>query len=563
MELDNDNQRGQMAKAFVFALYEDMADFFKEYAGSSKFMIGGDEVGLSSSTWAYSDFVTYVNELNSKLKAKGYTVRMYNDFIGSTIYNSTIQYGFGKAVYGADSANGFDRDIEIVYWNSDFNPSTGSSNASTGNYTWHVKFFWENNTGTTDNWGDGGRTMYNAAQTYTYYVLRAANSTSSTRDARNPNNRNWTFYRSTEEHIYNEWYPADISERGDYSENAADVPADQLGGAYFLIWNDYAAVSTEKQVWEGAPDVANSSTKYYLLDRMASNIIKMWNADVNSSVSYTEFAAVRDAVNEDFPGFTSCSADAYLPEASEITEATETVDKSALIAALNNVIQVQGNFTDDSWSKYQAAIDAAEIVRDDEDATQDEVDAALDALIAAEKALVSVDKSALKAAIDAALTDQGVYTDESWSAYQAALSAAKAVYEDGNATQAQVDKALNDLKAAKDALKEKDPGSSTDPTDPPTEGVTGSILKVEKVTKTARLGKQVGLRITTSADVQNITVEGEKLTICTCSKAQNLNGFEGQVKVWLIGFPADQTGEFTYNIAADNGGSAVVNITVK
>ena len=47
-----DITEGTMARAFVFALYEDMADFFKEYAGSTKFNIGADEVGLSrSTTW--------------------------------------------------------------------------------------------------------------------------------------------------------------------------------------------------------------------------------------------------------------------------------------------------------------------------------------------------------------------------------------------------------------------------------------------------------------------------------------------------------------------------------
>ena len=47
-----DITNGTMAKAFVFALYEDIADFFKEYAGSTKFSIGADEVQLSSSNLA-------------------------------------------------------------------------------------------------------------------------------------------------------------------------------------------------------------------------------------------------------------------------------------------------------------------------------------------------------------------------------------------------------------------------------------------------------------------------------------------------------------------------------
>ena len=226
-----------MAKAFVFALYEDMADFFKEYAGSTKFNIGADEVNLSSGygiKWNYESFPVYVNTLNKILNNKGYTVRMYNDFIGSTTYNQSSSY---KAKYS------FDSNIEIVYWNSDFDPTTGKW----PDPVWHVKFFWENNTGSSDNWGDGGRTMYNAIQTNTYYVLREGTS-GTHRDARDPNNRNWTFYGTNEEAIYKNWYPADISEKGVYTEDAADVPADQLGGAYFLIWNDYAALNTESEI---------------------------------------------------------------------------------------------------------------------------------------------------------------------------------------------------------------------------------------------------------------------------------------------------------------------------
>ena len=77
---------GSMAKAFVFALYEDIADFFKEFAGSTDFSIGADEVNLSNSKvkWKYSAFPGYINDLNRMLNEKGYTCRMFNDFIGSS-----------------------------------------------------------------------------------------------------------------------------------------------------------------------------------------------------------------------------------------------------------------------------------------------------------------------------------------------------------------------------------------------------------------------------------------------------------------------------------------------
>lgn len=297
---------GTMSKAFIFALYEDIADFFSEYAGSTDFSIGADEVNLSNKSivWEYSAFPGYINEINRLLNEKGYTCRMFNDFIGSTTYNKNSA---SKAVYD------FDENIEIMYWTSDFNPSSGKFNKP----VWHVKFFWETNDTGSDDWGDGGRIMYNCMSTNCYYVLRVAASTTGypNMDARNPDNRNWTFYGSTEEDIYNKWYPADISAKGVYEENAADVPEESLGGAYFLIWNDYASLNTEAEIWNGVSDNTGTSDCFYsLFDRMWSNSIKMWNADINNTVAYDKFADIRSGFGY-FPGFTSCSTDARLPTA--------------------------------------------------------------------------------------------------------------------------------------------------------------------------------------------------------------------------------------------------------
>ncbi|MBE6614732.1 MAG: hypothetical protein E7631_05425 [Ruminococcaceae bacterium] len=439
---------GTMAKAFVFALYEDMADFFREYAGSTKFNIGADEVNLSSSygpKWSYSQFPGYVNSLNRMLNDKGYTVRMYNDFIGSTTYNQKNS----KAVYS------FDSNIEICYWTSDFHPTTGEWSEP----IWHVKFFWENNTGTTDNWGDGGRTMYNCIQTNTYYVLREGTS-GTHRDARDPNNRNWTFYGTNEEDIYNKWYPADISEKGVYTENAADVPADQLGGAYFLIWNDYAALNTESEVWNGALDCYDKDRYYYLFDIMYSNIIKMWNSDVNNSVTYSKFAGVRDTFSL-FPGYTSCSANANLPVATAPVKADNpnAADLSALNAAIADCKTIKSDkYTAGSYNALQNAITAAEQVAATENVSQAEVDAAVVDLNNAKSSLV--DLTDLKSALDANAdlysgnNTDSFYTDDSYNAFKTAYQKAAQVKENANATQEQVNTAAADLIQARSNLTE-------------------------------------------------------------------------------------------------------------
>lgn len=617
---------GTMAKAFVFALYEDIADFFKEYAGSTDFAIGADEVNLTASSaikWDYSAFPGYVNELNRMLNDKSYTCRMFNDFIGSTTYN---QSSSSKAVYD------FDDNIEIMYWNSDFNPTTGKWDEN----IWHVKFFWENNTGSTDNWGDGGRTLYNCIQTNCYYVLRVAASTTNypNMDARNPENYNWTFYHSTEEDIYNEWYPADISEKGLYTENAADVPADQLGGAYFLIWNDYASLNTEAEVWNGVKDnTGTSSYTYSLLNRMWSSTIKMWNSDVNSTVDFDGFATVRDNFGY-FPGYISCSEAASLPTATNPTQAY-LADHSELTAALANKIK-KGDYTEESYSEYEAVYAEAETVNAKYDATADELAAQVQALKSAEAALVvekeeedtyntnliiecktivngeeKVIKTVKADASDSkfnvylrpmvgyeyesiegaryealpskdgsgfvggtmkasgttlvtvwyanvpninrlqdllgyALNEQGNYTDGSWSVYANALNSAKVFNVTDTTMQSHIDAIVASLESAQSMLT--------------MEASETKIIEIEKVSETARLGKQVGLKITTTPDVSTLKIDGEELTLCT-GKVQTLKTGE-TVKIWLVNFDADEEGTFSYDVHAGTA-SEKVEITVK
>lgn len=298
------------AKAFVFELYLDIAAFFKAYSGSENFSIGADEVNLNPSnlsrgyhfSWEYDDFVIYINELNSLLNDQGYTMRMYNDFMGGTDHTASDYH--------------FSDNIEILYWDSPFSPSTGGAGTKTEPVSYYI---------------DQGATLYNCIQTNTYYVLRVTKDGS---DARSVHNRQWTFYHSNEKDIYNEWYPADISEHGDYCEDTPDVPESNLGGGYFLIWGDYASVNTEAEIWNGCYNTASQNTGefYSLRDRMWSNAVKMWNWDINNGVSYSAFASIRDALG-DFPGCgtseSACSETTHLPAATEIVRVDPIQTESA------------------------------------------------------------------------------------------------------------------------------------------------------------------------------------------------------------------------------------------
>lgn len=607
-----------MAKAFVFALYEDIADFFKEYAGSTNFSIGADEVNLTASSsvkWNYSAFPGYINELNRMLNAKGYTCRMFNDFIGSTTYN---QNSDNKAIYD------FDDNIEIMYWNSDFNPNTGEWDED----VWHVMFFWENNTGGSNDWGDGGRTMYNCIQTNCYYVLRvvaSGNGTYSNMDARNPENHNWTFYHSTEADIYNEWYPADISEKGVYTENAADVPENQLGGAYFLIWNDYAALNTESEVWNDVKDKTGTSDYVYsLFDRMWSNNVKMWNSDINSTVSYDEYAGIRDKFGY-FPGYTNCSADASYPEATKPTKAYRA-DHSSLETALASKIE-QGNYTEESYTAYETAYTDARAVNERYDATEEEIATAVENLKTAENnletkeennltilcktmvngeakeistfgcnkntigvfgvylepmtgyeyesiegatyvPLLSADGSGyivgitgnttitvwykntpdtarLKSLIAESESLTEAYTRASWTVYEEALNAAKAFEVKNTTTQSDIDTLVEKLMDARTKLVAEFIGET-------------QIISIEKLSNTVKLGKNVGLKITTTPDVEELTVDGKELMICI-GRVQTLDTGD-TVKIWLVKFSADTEGTFTYTVHA---GSAIGTVEVE
>ncbi|MBR3971586.1 MAG: starch-binding protein, partial [Ruminococcus sp.] len=276
-------------KNFAYAMYSDIAAFFKYYAGSTDFNIGADEVALTSTdVWTYTDFINYVNQVNAVLKSKGYKTRMYNDFLYNTNYTT--------------NTTGIDSDIEVVYWL----PTTSSRT-----YLRSASFY-----------ANQGRNLYSGVNFWTYYVLRIApTSTATHMDARDPSNRQWEFYRNQEDHLYNEW---NASQMGAYTDanmgSSNNYSGDKLAGAYFMIWNDFAGLNTEVEVWNGCTDVygkySNGSYSgygyyYSMIERMWSSGIKQWNADINNTLTFANFETLRDKMGF-FPGYVATpSTQAY------------------------------------------------------------------------------------------------------------------------------------------------------------------------------------------------------------------------------------------------------------
>ena len=165
----------------------------------------------------------------------------------------------------------------------------------------------------------------------------------------------------------------------------------------------------------------------------------------------------------------------------------EPVDKSELQNLYDaNSGKEQGNYTDESWKSFTAALEAAKAVLDNEDATEEQVATATTALEEAIKGLTEkepepVDKSELQKLYDAnSGKEQGNYTDESWKVFETALESAKAVLDNANATEKMVQAAAEALKAAVDGLTEK----TVDPEPTPTPST-----KVDK-TNLSRLYEQ-------------------------------------------------------------------------
>jgi len=138
-------------------------------------------------------------------------------------------------------------------------------------------------------------------------------------------------------------------------------------------------------------------------------------------------------------------------------------EKSELAALLAQARAIaKGNNTDATWNALQAAIVSAQAVLDDEDAAQGQVNAQVAALQAAIDGLAEkptpVDKAALDALIELANgIPRNPYTAITWNALQAAIHNARAVANNANATQAQVDAQVAALQSAMDGLEANPP----------------------------------------------------------------------------------------------------------
>ncbi len=166
-------------------------------------------------------------------------------------------------------------------------------------------------------------------------------------------------------------------------------------------------------------------------------------------------------------------------------EPEKPADKTSLMEAIKAVkeeVEKTDLYTEESLAKLTAALEAAEKVAADEKATQEEVDKQTAAVKAAvenlEKKEVPVDpekpadKTALTEAIKAAKEEADktdLYTEESLEKLTNAIEAAEKVATDEKATQEEVEKQTETIKAAIESLEEKEVPEETEKPEKPEE----------------------------------------------------------------------------------------------
>lgn len=177
---------------------------------------------------------------------------------------------------------------------------------------------------------------------------------------------------------------------------------------------------------------------------------------------------------------------AALQEARAAFEADDgtAVDKDELRSFVERADDlVADGYTAESWRAFEEAREAAHAVLGAEGQKQAAVNAALAALrdayyglVVDEQGAPEVDKSALTELVAAAeKLQEGDYTAESWKPFAAALSMARDVLDDEDATQEEVAQAAEGLTQAMDALRSAsgetpDPDPEPDPEPAPKPG---------------------------------------------------------------------------------------------
>lgn len=414
-------------KAVTFAknLYAEYAAFFKEL-GCTKFDIGGDELlgwgaSLASvSKWkqldhwkayaqkrsgnenavAYDAFMYYMNDIYDLVKSHGYTsIRMWNDDA-----LRSADTGWSKVV-------SLNQGMEIQYW-------TPSANNSKNNiWTYLI----------------AGYKAYNFLNDYNYYVLGQAHDGSG-------------YKGITPQRIYENWAPnIFIPYGGDIHSTNTAIGNANVKGSAFCVWCDKPSTESAATVKAG------------ILPCLRVNGAKAWDADLNSTVSYSRAQQLLNLIG-DVP--------TNLPAAPEVKQYVAP-DMTALKAVIAEYDATDAAlYTELSFEKYTAAVNSGRAVLAAKKPTQADVDNAVSAIQTARAALellVTVDFTALDEELSIFDSTNGAdYTRETYTAYQVYAETAREIRNSSDATQDEIDAAANRLAYLYSQLRAADKVASDD-----------------------------------------------------------------------------------------------------
>lgn len=411
------------AVTFARNLYAEYAAFFKEL-GCTKFDIGGDELlgwgaSLASvSKWkqldhwktyaqnrsgdknavAYDAFMYYMNDIYDLVKGYGYTsIRMWNDDA-----LRSADTGWSKVVT-------LNPGMEIQYW-------TPTANNSKNNIWTYL---------------DAGYKAYNFLNDYNYYVLGQAHDGSG-------------YKGITPQRIYENWAPNIFIPYGGTGSNIA-IGNTNVKGSAFCVWCDKPSTESAATVKAG------------ILPCLRVNGAKAWDADLNSTVSYSRAQQLLNLIG-DVP--------TNLPAAPEVKQYVAP-DMTALKAVIAEYEATDAAlYTELSFEKYTAAVASGKAVLAAKKPTQVDVDNAVAAINYAKAALellVTVNFTALDKELSIFdSTNRADYTPETYTAYQVYAETARELRNSSDATQEQVDAAAERLAYLRSQLRASDKVASDD-----------------------------------------------------------------------------------------------------
>ncbi|MCI6123848.1 MAG: family 20 glycosylhydrolase [Christensenellaceae bacterium] len=368
------------AVTFAKNLYAEYAAFFKEL-GCTKFDIGGDELlgwgtslASSVSKWeqldhwktyaqrrsgnenavAYDAFMYYMNDIYDLVKGYGYTsIRMWNDDAlrsADTDWNKVVTLNPG---------------MEIQYW-------TPAANNSKNNIWTYL---------------NAGYKAYNFLNEYNYYVLGQAHDGSG-------------YKGITPQRIYENWAPNIFIPYGGTGSNTAIGNANVKGSA-FCVWCDKPSTESAATVKAG------------IIPCLRVNGAKAWDADLNSTVSYSSAQKLLKLIGD---------APTNLPTAPEVKQYIAP-DMTALKAVIAEYEATDPTlYTEQSFANYTAAVNSGRAVLAAKKPTQVDVDNAVAVINDAKAALellVTVDFTALDEELSLFDSTIGAdYTVETYTAYK-------------------------------------------------------------------------------------------------------------------------------------------------